>query len=195
MKKTHKRPFHVAFFGDGTVKKKNPTFVDAYDTAQLLSKNKYTIINGGGPGVMLASTLGAASVHGRAEAVVINSKNQPVGHFEGQSPENISQVKRIFSLKSYQGRLNKLIKLASAYVIFYGGTGTLAEMSFVWSEAKFAYPRQKPIIFYGKKWRKIIKIITSELKFEKIEKQICYFVNKPEQVLEIIKTYSKLKHK
>jgi hypothetical protein len=193
MKKKIKKRFRIAFFGDANVKKRSFSFIDAYDTAQLISKNNFTIINGGGPGIMLASTLGAVSVHGRAEAVVINPKNQPTAGYEGQFPENISQVKRVYSLKSYQGRLNKLIKLASAYVIFYGGTGTLAEMSFVWSEAKFAYPRQKPIIFYGKKWPKIIRTITSELKFEKIEKQICYFVTKPEQVLEIIKTYSKLK--
>ncbi len=195
MKKKIKKRFRVAFFGNSDVKKRSLSFIDAYDTAQLLSKNNFTIINGGGPGIMLASTLGAVSVHGRAEAVVINPKSQPSAHYEGQYPENISQVKRIYSLKSYQGRLSKLIKLASAYVIFYGGTGTLAEMAYVWSEAKFAFPHQKPIIFYGKKWRKIINTITSELKFEKIEKQICYFVDKPEQVLEIIKTYSKLKHK
>jgi len=191
MKKKIKKRFRVAFFGNSDVKKRSLSFIDAYDTAQLLSKNNFTIINGGGPGIMLASTLGAVSVHGRAEAVVINPKSQPSAHYEGQYPENISQVKRIYSLKSYQGRLSKLIKLASAYVIFYGGTGTLAEMAYVWSEAKFAFPHQKPIIFYGKKWRKIINTITSELKFEKIEKQICYFVDKPEQVLEIIKTYSK----
>ncbi len=191
MKKKNKKRLRIAFFGNSDVKKRSLSFIDAYDTAQLLSKNNFTIINGGGPGIMLASTLGAVSVHGRAEAVVINPKSQPVAHYEGQYPENISQVKRIYSLKSYQGRLSKLIKLASAYVIFYGGTGTLAEMAYVWSEAKFAFPRQKPIIFYGKKWRKIINTITSELKFEKIEKQICYFVDKPEQVLEIIKTYSK----
>jgi len=191
MKKFSKRPLHVAFFGDGTAKKKDSVFIDAYDTAQLLAKNKCTILNGGGPGVMLAATLGAKSVHGRSEVVVINQKEQPSKHYEGQSVENTSISNRIFTLKTYQGRLNKLIKLAGAYVIFYGGTGTLAEMSFVWSEAKFAYPRQKPIIFYGKKWRKIIQTINSQLKLEKIETKICYFVDKPEQVLEILKVYSK----
>lgn len=191
-KKISKRPIHVAFFGDGTAKKKDSFFIDAYDTAQLLAKNKCTILNGGGPGIMLASTLGAISVHGRVEVVVLNKKDQPTGHYEGQSPENVSQVKRIFFLKSYQGRLNKLVKLAHAYVIFYGGTGTLAEMAYVWSEAKFAYPHQKPIIFFGKKWRKIIQIINSQLKLEKIETKLCYFVDKPEQVLEILRTYSRL---
>ena len=35
-------------------------------------------------------------------------------------------------------------------ILFSTGTGTLAEMTFVWSEAKFDYPKAKPIIFYGK---------------------------------------------
>lgn len=192
MKKTHNRPIHVAFFGDATIKKKDSVFVDAYDTAQLLSEKKCTILNGGGAGVMLASTLGAKSVHGRVELVVVDPKNEPKKNYEGQDSENISQANRVFILKSYQGRLNKLVKLAHAYVIFYGGTGTLAEMAYVWSEAKFAFPKQKPIIFFGKKWRKVIKTISQELKLEKIEKQICYFVDKPEQVIEILKTYSKL---
>jgi len=192
MKKLSKRPLHVAFFGDGTAKKSDSYFVDAYDTAQLLVENKCTIVNGGGPGIMLAATLGAKSVHGRAEVVVINKKSQPSKHFEGQDPDNISQANRIFTLKTYQGRLNKLIKLAHAYVIFYGGTGTLAEMAFVWSEAKFAYPRQKPLIFFGKKWRKIIDTINKEMNLEKLEQRVCYFVDKPEQVVEILKTYSRL---
>ena len=196
MKKiSKKRPLHIAFFGDATIKKKDSVFIDAYDTAQLLAKNKYTIINGGGTGIMLASTLGAKSVKGRVELVVVSPKEEPKKHYEGQEPENISQANRIFSLQSYHGRLNKLIKLAGAYVIFYGGTGTLAEMAYVWSEAKFAYPKQKPIIFFGKKWRKIIHTLSQELNFEKIEQRVCYFVDKPEQVLEIVQTYSKIKSK
>jgi predicted Rossmann-fold nucleotide-binding protein len=191
MKKTHKRPFHVAFFGDATIKKKDSAFVDAYDTSQLLSKNKCTILNGGGDGIMLASTLGAVSVHGRVELVVVAPKSEPVKHYEGQSPENISAANRVFTLKSYQARLHKIIKLAHAYVVFYGGTGTLAEMSYVWSEAKFAYPKQKPIIFFGKKWRKVISTITKEMNLEKIEQRVCYFADNPDQVLKILKDFKK----
>lgn len=190
MKKTHKRPFQVAFFGDASTKKSDTIFIDAYDTAQLLAKSKCTILNGGGPGIMLASTLGATSVGGRAKVIVINPKNQP-GHYEGQYEENVSKASRIYSLKSYQGRINKLIKLGDAYVIFYGGTGTLAEMAYVWSEAKFAYPRQKPIIFFGKKWKKIINTLTSELNLEKMEQRVCYFADSPDKVLEILRSFSK----
>lgn len=191
MTKSSKHPFHVAFFGDADAKKKDLFFIDAYDTAQLLAKNKYTIVNGGGPGIMLASTLGAKSIGGRVKLVVINRNDQPSKHYEGQAVENISQANRIFTLKTYEGRLNKIIKLSDAYVIFYGGTGTLAEMAYVWSEAKFNYPHQKPLIFFGKKWRKIIHTLSQELNLEKIEQRVCYFVDKPEQVLEIIKVYKK----
>lgn len=191
MKKFHKSHFHVAFFGYADIRKNDPTFIDAYDTAQILAKNKFTVVNGGGPGIMLASTLGAKSIGGRVELAVINQKNQPAKHYEGQSPENIPLANRIFTLKTYEGRLNKIIKLSDAYIIFYGGTGTLAEMSYVWSEAKFNYPDQKPLIFFGKKWRKIIKTLAQELKLEKIEQRICYFVDKPEQALEILRVYSK----
>lgn len=191
MKKFHKSHFHVAFFGNAEARKNDSVFIDAYDTAQILAKNKFTSVNGGGPGIMLASTLGAKSTGGRVELVVINKKDQPSKHYEGQSPENIPLANRIYTLKTYEGRLNKIIKISDAYVIFYGGTGTLAEMSYVWSEAKFNYPHQKPLIFFGKKWRKIVKTLTQELKLEKIEQRVCYFVDKPEQVLEILKVYSK----
>lgn len=191
MKTKSKRPFHVAFFGDAHTPKKDSVFVDAFDCSQLLAQNKCTILNGGGPGIMLASTLGAKSVYGRVELVVIDPKKEPKNHYEGQSPENISLANRIFTLKSYQGRINKLIKLADAYVIFYGGTGTLAEMAYVWSKAKFAFPHQRPLIFFGKKWRKIISTLSRELKLEKIEQRVCYFANSPDDVLKILKDYSK----
>ena len=191
MKKLIKHRFRVAFFGDAMIPKKNPQFVDAYDTAQLLAENKCTVINGGGPGIMLASTLGAVSVHGRVEAVVVSPKNQPSKHYEGQDPENVTQVNRVYSLKSYEGRLNKIIKISNAYLVFYGGTGTLAEMSYVLSEAKFAYPKQKPIIFFGKKWQKVIGTISKEMNFEKIEQRVCYFANNPDQVLKILRDFKK----
>lgn len=191
MKKKFKRPLHVAFFGDAHIPKNDSVFVDAFDCSQLLAQNKCTILNGGGPGIMLASTLGAKSVHGRVELVVIDPKNEPKNHYEGQSSENISLANRIFTLKSYQGRINKLIKLADAYVIFYGGTGTLAEMTYVWSKAKFAYPHQRPLIFFGKKWRKIISTLSHELNLEKIEQKVCFFANSPDDVLKILKEFNK----
>jgi len=59
-------------------------------------------------------------------------------------------------------------------------------MTYVWSEAKFAYPKYKPVIFYGKKWRKIINTLSQELNLEKKEQSICRFAKNPEEVLKII---------
>lgn len=140
---------------------------------------------------MLAATLGAASVQGRSEAVVLNPKFQPPKHYEGQSPENLAHVKKIYTLKTYQGRLNKLTRLADAYLIFYGGTGTLAEMSYVWSEAKFTYPKTKPLIFFGRKWPKIIKTLSRELNLEPLEQKICRFAKNPDEVLRLLADFKR----
>jgi len=96
MKKKSKRPFHVAFFGDAHIPQKDPVFVDAFDCSQLLAQKKCTILNGGGPGIMLASTLGAKSVQGRVELVVIDPKNEPKNNYEGQSKLILNTIAMFF---------------------------------------------------------------------------------------------------
>ncbi|EKD79987.1 MAG: hypothetical protein ACD_40C00229G0006, partial [uncultured bacterium] len=49
----------VAFFGDAAVGENDPVYLAAFHTAKRLAKHGYTIVNGGGPGVMVAATLGA----------------------------------------------------------------------------------------------------------------------------------------
>lgn len=103
-----KRRFQIAFFGDGEIKKTDSTFIDAYDTAQLLAKHKFTVINGGGPGVMLASTLGAVSVNGKTKVVVIKDGHQPPKHYEGQHPENTANAKKNYYLKILFWKITKI---------------------------------------------------------------------------------------
>ena len=49
----------IAFFGYADAKPKSELYNQAYNTAKLLAENGFTIVNGGGPGVMDASTKGA----------------------------------------------------------------------------------------------------------------------------------------
>lgn len=180
----------IAFFGDSSARKKDTHFIDAYEIAQILAINGFTIANGGGPGIMLAASLGAKSANGKIELSIISPDRVP-GNYEGVSPENLSLASRVHELSNYENRLNKLIDIASAYIIFYGGTGTLAEMCLVWSKAKFDYPQSKPIIFFGKKWPKIIKTLSTELNLERNEIKLCHFATNSDQVLKIIKDYSR----
>ena len=85
--RTNKIIRKVAVFGDAEATDKDKHFIDAFNTSKLLAENGYIVVNGGGPGIMLASTLGAKSVGGRVETVVIDPKKKPK-NFEGFNLEN-----------------------------------------------------------------------------------------------------------
>lgn len=182
LKKTTKEIIRVAFFGDAEALDGQRHFDLARKTAKLLAESGYTIVNGGGPGIMLAATIGAKEGKGRVELSIVNKKNLP-DNFEGSSPLNLKLADKIYEMGNYENRLNKLVEIADAHVIFKGGTGTIAEVGLVWSKAKFDFGKHEPLIFVGKEWEKIVPIIVADLKLETVEKEVYKLVDTPEAVL------------
>ena len=181
----------VAFFGDAEAKETDAHFKLAFDTAKLLSENGYIIVNGGGPGVMLASTLGAAAVKGEIEVAIIDEKVDMGANYEGSGMDNKTKANIIYRTKTIQDRTEKLVDISDAFIIFKGGTGTMAELSLVWEKAKFAYGNHKPLIFVGAFWKEIIEPMVKDLGFDEIEKNVYEIVETPAQVLETLKRVSK----
>ena len=191
LSKTNKIIKRVAFFGDAEAKENELHYKLAYDTAELLATNGYIIINGGGPGVMLASTLGATEVKGDVEVVIIDEKIDMGANYEGSGNDNKTKASIIYRTDGIEHRTEKLIELADAFIIFKGGTGTMAELSLVWEKAKFAYGSHKPLIFVGSFWKDIIVPMVRDLGFDKIEKNVYKIVNTPQEVLETLKRVSR----
>ena len=184
-KKTTKIIKSVAIFGDAEALDGQRHFELARKTAKLLAENGFTVVNGGGPGVMLAATIGAKEGKGRVELSIVDKKNLP-SNFEGSSPLNLKLADKIYEMGSYENRLNKLVEIADAHVIFKGGTGTIAEAGLVWSKAKFDFGKHEPLIFVGKEWEKIVPIIAKDLKLETVEKEVYKLVETPEEVLRAL---------
>lgn len=191
LSKTEIKIKRVAFFGDAEAIEKNTHYKLAYDTAKLLAENDYIVVNGGGPGVMLASTLGAKEANGKIEVVIIDEKVDMGDNYEGSGTDNKTKADIIYRTKTIQDRTEKLIDLADAYIVFKGGTGTMAELSQVWEKAKFEYGKHKPLIFIGKFWEDIIRPLINDLDFDPIEKKVYEIVESPEEVLETLKRVSK----
>jgi len=191
MIKTSKIIKKLAFFGDGEAGPEDKHYQLAYRTAILLAKNGYITINGGGPGVMLASTLGAEEVNGRVEVVVVDKTKQPKGNYEGQSDLNIKLADKVFNEINYLNRIGELIEVADAFLIFKGGTGTIAELGYAWSMAKFDYGHHEPVILVGKGWKRIINKLRRFLNLEKKEMEVIHFANNEQEVLKILKTISR----
>lgn len=151
---------NIAFFGYADFKSTSRYYQEAYKTAQLLAKKGYTIVNGGGPGIMNASTQGAESVGGETIAITFSPHDAP--GFEGRYLAN--RVDKEIKTKNYIERMFKLMEHADCFIIFKGGTGTVSEFGTAWVLARLYYPHHKPFILYGKFWHSIIKALRQKLK-------------------------------
>lgn len=186
MQTTSKKILRVGFFGDAKLSPNSDSYKSAYDTAKLLAENGYVIVNGGGPGIMGAATAGAIDGGGKVELVVMNPQKEP-NNYEGIDKKNFDEASKIYHENTYPNRLNKLVEIADAFVVFKGGTGTLSEVGLIWENAKFDYGHHEPVIFFGKEWREIIALIEKNMNYEAIEKRVVTVVDTPQEVLDILK--------
>jgi len=185
--KTNKIIKRVAIFGDADAKKTDQHFIDAFNTAKMLAENGYIIVNGGGPGVMLAATLGAKAGGGRVETVILDPKRK-MKNYEGFNKENHELADKEYKTRNYPNRLNKLIEVGDAFVIFNGGVGTLSEVGLTWQMAKFEYGDHEPLIFFGNELGEMVESLIEKLKYDSVEKKLYQIVKTPEEVLETIKS-------
>lgn len=172
----------VTIFGYADTDKKDRLFQNVFKVSQDLATMGYTVVDGGGPGVMLAATMGAKSVGGKVIGVTLYPKDMPM--FEGKDPNNLMDVE--IKTKSYIERTLTLMKEGQVYVIFKGGTGTISEFGMAWGLARLYFGHHKPLILYGKFWKKIIKVFKENMELRPEELKVFKIVNSPDQVLEAI---------
>jgi len=173
---------NVTFFGCSQLKPGDVDYDAAYQTAKLLAQNGYLIINGGGPGVMKASSEGAKAGGGKTIGVSFNPKD--VTHFEGRDPSNL--VDQEILVDNYVLRTLKLLELGDVYVIFNGGTGTISEFGMAWGLAKLYFGHHKPLLLYGTFWHEIMETFAKNMLIRPEEVRVYRIVTTPQQVLEEI---------
>jgi uncharacterized protein (TIGR00725 family) len=179
----------VTFFGFSETRPEDEVFQAAKETAKILAKNGYVVLNGGGPGIMKASSLGAKEGGGRAIGITF----YPAGatHFEGRDPSN--PIDEEIKCASYVERTLKLIELGDVYVIFNGASGTISEFGMAWGLARIYFGNHKPLILYGSFWHEILEAIGKNMFLRPEELRVYRIVNKPEEVLEAIQDFDQEK--
>lgn len=179
----------VAIFGFAEAKEHERVFRQAYAVSKLLAQNGYTIVNGGGPGVMKAATLGAKAANGKVIGVTFYPEDAP--YFEGRDKDN--PVDEEVKTTNYLERTLKLLDLADTYVIFKGGTGTISEFGMAWGLARLYFGHHKPFILYGGFWYPIMEKIAKNMFIRGEELKVYTIVETPAQVLEAIKKFGEKK--
>jgi len=173
---------NITFFGCSQIKPGDFDYDAAYQAAKLLAQNGYLVINGGGPGVMKASSEGAKAGGGRVIGVSFNPKDMT--HFEGRDPSN--PVDQEILVDNYVLRTLKLLEMGDAYVVFNGGTGTISEFGMAWGLARLYFGHHKPLILYGSFWHEIMETFGKNMLIRPEEIRVYRIVTTPQQVLEEI---------
>lgn len=175
----------ICCFGFADAKPEEKLYKEAFDVAKLLAKAGYVVVNGGGPGVMKASTEGAHEGGGKTIGITFQPKGMTF--FEGRNPEN--KVDELIELPDYITRTLKLLEVGEAYIIFNGGTGTLSELGMAWALARLHYGHSKPFILYGGFWYPIMEEITRLMRIRKQELGVYRIAIQPEDVVPLIQEF------
>ena len=175
----------VSIFGSARTNPENKYYKLGEEIALLLTKNKYGVITGGGPGIMEAANKGAKEGNGKSVGLNIDLP------FE-QMPNSYIDHDKLLNFDYFFVRKVMFVKYAQGFIVLPGGVGTLDELF----EAITLIQTQKigkfPIILVGKNyWSGLIDwIINIMLKKEKnISKNdllLFSIVDTPSEAVKII---------
>jgi len=130
----------VSMFGSARIKAGHPYHDNARTIARKLSDAGFSVISGGGPGLMEATNQGAHA--GRSPAIGLNIM---LPHEKSGNPyQDISLTFRYFFARKMM-----FVRFASAYVVLPGGFGTLDELTECLTLVQTGKSRRIPIILVG----------------------------------------------
>lgn len=130
----------VSFFGSARTPRDHPYYGLAEEIAKLLSDAGFSVVSGGGPGIMEAANKGA--FEGKATSIGLNIR-LPLEQ-AGNPYQDIS-----LNFRHFFARKVMFVKYASAYVVMPGGFGTLDEFAEILTLVQTGKTRRIPIILVG----------------------------------------------
>ena len=130
----------VSIFGSARIAPSHPYYLLTEEIARKLSDSGFSVISGGGPGLMEAANKGA--FYGKSPSVGLNIQ---LPHEQHSNPyQNISQTFHHFFARKVM-----FVKFAVAYVVMPGGFGTLDELMEALTLVQTGKTRRIPIILVG----------------------------------------------
>jgi len=145
----------VTVFGSARFEETHRHYRLAQDLGARLAKSGFTVITGGGPGIMEAANRGAQEAGGRSIGCNIQLPHE-------QEPN--AYLDKFVEFRYFFVRKVMLVKYSSAFVVLPGGFGTLDEVF----ETAVLVQTQKiadfPIILMGKEyWGSLLEFVNGTL--------------------------------
>jgi uncharacterized protein (TIGR00730 family) len=177
----------VSVFGSARTKADHPMYAMARDLGQRLAEAGYSVITGGGPGIMEAANRGCQE-GGRLSI----GCNIELPMEQGLNP----YVDLGIEFRYFFARKVMFVKYADAFVIFPGGYGTLDELFEALTLIQTHKVRDFPVILMGTDyWTAMIDWIKSSLLKEAAinaeDVDLLRLTDDPKEAVRIIKAYAR----
>jgi uncharacterized protein (TIGR00730 family) len=172
----------VSIFGSARIPAEHPYYQLTEQIAQLLSDSGFSVISGGGPGIMEAANKGA--FYGKSPSVGLNIE---LPHEQNNNEyQNIS-----LSFRHFFARKVMFVKHATAYIVMPGGFGTVDELSEALTLIQTGKTRKIPVILVGSQfWQGLVAwfkiVLVGEKMISPEDMQLIQVLDDPQAVVDAI---------
>src|SRR5213595_2183143 len=143
----------VTVFGSARIKRDDPNYERARKMGAAIAQLGFTVMTGGGPGIMEAANRGAKEVGGRSVGCNIE--------LASEQPTN-AYLDRCVRLHYFFVRKTLLVKYSYAFVVMPGGAGTLDELFEALTLIQTAKIKNFPIVIMGTDyWKELLHFIAT----------------------------------
>jgi len=172
----------VSMFGSARIGEDHAYYEAARAIAKKLSDAGFSVISGGGPGLMEAANKGAHA--GRGPSIGLNI------HLPHEKSDRSFQDIPVDFLYFFSRKM-MFVRFASAYVVLPGGFGTLDELSECLTLVQTGKSRRIPIILVGSSfWRGLVDWMREKLVGERMigerDMDLMQVIDDPDEVVEAI---------
>lgn len=172
----------VSIFGSARTSPDHAYYTLTEEIARKLSDAGFSVISGGGPGIMEAANKGA--YFGKSPSIGLNIQ---LPHEQNGNPyQDISQTFHHFFARKVM-----FVKFAAAYVVMPGGYGTLDELSEALTLVQTGKIPRIPIVLVGSKfWAGLLDWFKTTLVDEGMiapeDLDLMQIIDEPDQVVDAI---------
>jgi len=141
----------VTVFGSARIKPGDPHYELARKMGAAIARLGFTVITGGGPGIMEAANRGAREAGGRSVGCTIE--------LPSEQPTNV-YLDRCVRMHYFFARKTLLVKYSYAFVVMPGGAGTLDELFEALTLIQTGKIKNFPIVIMGTDyWKELLHFI------------------------------------
>jgi len=142
----------VTVFGSARIKRDDPLYELTRKMGAAIARLGFTVITGGGPGIMEAANRGAKEAGGRSVGCTIE--------LPSEQPTN-AYLDHCVRMHYFFARKTLLVKYSYAFVVMPGGAGTLDELFEAVTLIQTGKIKNFPIVIMGTDyWKELIDFIS-----------------------------------